>query len=413
MDRRSFMISSLASAGLLMASSGASSGYAKGTGLTVPGFVNGPRPKITPKYGFRPWRPTYRLEAEKAPIAGAGLVVHSYGYGGGGVTLSWGAAWKVLDLIKDNTPVPLSQKPAVAVIGSGVIGMTTACLISSRLELPVTIYSDKPWKATVSNIAGGQWSPTAVDGTDLADIAVDALDYTNYLSTLDDWGVHRRDNYARMAELGLDKLHRLHVHTSKKASRIDARYVDRGYLAPGKAVPWPFAHSGPVTDCKLYRTYLVDVPVFLERLEKELNALNVRFVTQTFGSPEELGALGCPIIVNATGLGARKLFGDTSLQGIKGNLAVLDPEGEFDWLYSGIGYVFPRSRDIVVGGTFMHENTSLAPGNVCNSNADAPDVASDAEMLKVIRLAFSGMRKQDIMAHLSSLSLPCSYSGLT
>ena len=44
------------------------------------------------KVGLRPVRPTIRLEAE-------GRVVHCYGHGGAGVTLSWGCAAEVADLV--------------------------------------------------------------------------------------------------------------------------------------------------------------------------------------------------------------------------------------------------------------------------------------------------------------------------
>jgi D-amino-acid oxidase len=42
------------------------------------------------RVGLRPVRPTVRLEAE--PGDGGPLIVHNYGHGGGGVTLSWGCA---------------------------------------------------------------------------------------------------------------------------------------------------------------------------------------------------------------------------------------------------------------------------------------------------------------------------------
>lgn len=48
--------------------------------------------------GLRPGRPTVRLEAE---AYGAGkTVVHNYGHGGAGVTLSWGCAREVLALVE-------------------------------------------------------------------------------------------------------------------------------------------------------------------------------------------------------------------------------------------------------------------------------------------------------------------------
>ena len=47
---------------------------------------------VAHRVGLRPARPTVRLEAE-------GRVVHSYGHGGAGVTLSWGCADEVRDLV--------------------------------------------------------------------------------------------------------------------------------------------------------------------------------------------------------------------------------------------------------------------------------------------------------------------------
>ncbi|MEX2556701.1 MAG: FAD-dependent oxidoreductase [Actinomycetota bacterium] len=48
------------------------------------------------KVGLRPGRPAVRLEAERA---GDAIVVHNYGHGGSGVTLSWGCADDVVGLV--------------------------------------------------------------------------------------------------------------------------------------------------------------------------------------------------------------------------------------------------------------------------------------------------------------------------
>jgi D-amino-acid oxidase len=49
------------------------------------------------KVGLRPGRPAVRLEAE--PWAPGKLLVHNYGHGGAGVTLSWGCAAEVAGLV--------------------------------------------------------------------------------------------------------------------------------------------------------------------------------------------------------------------------------------------------------------------------------------------------------------------------
>jgi D-amino-acid oxidase len=50
------------------------------------------------RVGLRPSRPTVRLERE---AIGRGYVVHNYGHGGSGVTLSWGCARDVVRLVQD------------------------------------------------------------------------------------------------------------------------------------------------------------------------------------------------------------------------------------------------------------------------------------------------------------------------
>jgi D-amino-acid oxidase len=53
------------------------------------------------RVGLRPVRPTVRLEAEpvSGPPDGGPLILHNYGHGGGGVTLSWGCAREIVGLL--------------------------------------------------------------------------------------------------------------------------------------------------------------------------------------------------------------------------------------------------------------------------------------------------------------------------
>jgi len=67
------------------------------------------------------------------------------------------------------------------------------------------------------------------------------------------------------------------------------------------------------------------------------------------------------VVFNCTGLGARALFNDQKLGPVRGQLEILLPQPEIDYCYLSTGYMFPRHDGIVLGGTFDHDDWSLAP----------------------------------------------------
>src|SRR6266702_158411 len=103
--------------------------------------------------GLRPYRPSgFVVRSENVDDT---LVVHNYGHGGAGITLSWGTAQLAMQL-----GCPGHAGP-VAVLGSGAVGLATARLLQEA-GLAVTIYTKDLPPNTTSNIAGGQWYPFLV-----------------------------------------------------------------------------------------------------------------------------------------------------------------------------------------------------------------------------------------------------------
>lgn len=90
-----------------------------------------------------------RIEAEQI---GDTLVVHNYGHGGSGWSLSWGSANLAIQKALVNSPTQ------VAVIGCGVIGLTSA-IMAQRAGAAVTIYARDLLPQTRSSRATGSWTP--------------------------------------------------------------------------------------------------------------------------------------------------------------------------------------------------------------------------------------------------------------
>ena len=103
--------------------------------------------------GLRPFRPSgFVVRAQKLD---AKTVIHNYGHGGAGITLSWGTAQLAADEARQ------METRQCAVIGCGVNGLATARVLQERGYVP-TIYAREMPPATTSNVAGGLWEPVSV-----------------------------------------------------------------------------------------------------------------------------------------------------------------------------------------------------------------------------------------------------------
>jgi D-amino-acid oxidase len=101
--------------------------------------------------------------------------------------------------------------------------------------------------------------------------------------------------------------------------------------------------------------------------------------------PDAASVIGLPepVVVNCTGLGARELFGDSELLPVKGQLSVLVPQPEVDYMTFGPNhlYMIPRRDGIVLGGTAERGVETLEP-----------DPAETGRILEGNRRLFEGMR---------------------
>ena len=292
--------------------------------------------------GLRPYRPEgFVVRAERFTEK---LLVHNYGHGGGGVTLSWGTAEMAADLVTGDGP-----EGDVAVLGAGAVGLATARLLQRRGRT-VTIYARDLPPNTTSNIAGAQWSPSTVsdnlDGPFGAQFERAArLAYRHFQNLVGPgYGVRWIDNYF----LSEDP-----PRGAEYASRIRDLYPQWEELE-GDEHPFPTRYARRVA------TMFIEPTRYLRALMWDFRAAGGRVVVGEIADLRRLAELPEPIIANCTGLGAKALFGDASLMPIKGQLVVLRPQPGIDYLSIGGGrfsdsgsqYMFPRGDGVLLGGTF-------------------------------------------------------------
>lgn len=297
--------------------------------------------------GLRPFRPSgFRVERE---ALGDKVLVHNYGHGGAGITLSWGTAKLAVDLGYD------ASKPDVAVLGCGAVGLATARLLQER-GAQVRIYAKDLPPNTTSNVAGAQWWPASVFSADRVTpafleqhFAAASFAFLRYQSLVGDgYGVGWETNYnlsntpitdypAAEDEL----MHRLVVN------QRDLAFDEHNF-------PRPFVRQ--------FDTMMIETPLYLRRMELDVRQAGGEIVVREFADVEQVRALPEQTVFNCTGLGAGRLFGDTEIEPVRGQLVILLPQPEVNYNTIGYdGYMFGRRDGIVLGGSFEHGEWSLEP----------------------------------------------------
>ncbi|MFN3473690.1 MAG: FAD-dependent oxidoreductase [Blastomonas sp.] len=338
MDRRALVSggAALALSGCTTMRPGSATSIAAATGSPMAGrclsrVQADPSRIIRTVAGLRPYRPSgFVVRAERL---GQSLLVHNYGHGGAGISLSWGSSRLATAL-----GLPGHSGP-VAVIGSGIMGLTTARLVQEA-GYPVTIYTDALPPGTTSNIAGGQIYPagyyddSAVTAEWRGQAAV-AADYSRrrfQIMVGGDYGIRWLPTYDQ----------------SRRTAPItpDPRFPGRARLARHE-------HPFPLDNVVRYETMYVETGRFMERLLRDIRIAGGMVEVRRFSSPAQIAALPERLVFNCTGLGAAALFGDSELVPVRGQLAVLIPQPDIHYAYSlNAGYMFPRADGILLGGTF-------------------------------------------------------------
>jgi D-amino-acid oxidase len=304
---------------------------------------------------------------------GAKFLIHNYGHSGAGITLSFGCAAKVVD----NVQCVFGQlgktvRPSVAVLGCGVIGLTTATELRRKWpQLPITVYAETlDLTQTTSYKAGGQFAPSQIYSEYKSDDGKKSLaDYLRLSAAriraiqaagqAQSYGIALRKNYTL----------KFHDDAFNDFTPCDVVAAYREGTLPFKRL----RKAG-----REYPTWLINPQILLPRLMADLKKANVPFKAQTFSDAQNVyDTLSENIIVNCTGYGSKKLFDDSEVVARRGHLLVFKNSNpaQFNYFFSGGStndatfYVFGRQTDIVLGGT-VDENKEHDQDDLLASDTD-------------------------------------------
>jgi glycine/D-amino acid oxidase-like deaminating enzyme len=266
-----------------------------------------------------------RIEAEKLDDK---RIVHNYGHGGAGWSLSWGSAAIAAELaLQDNAQ-------DVAVIGAGAMGLTTAVRLAQS-GAKVTIYAKEMPPESRSARATGAWTPDTRIA--LADQAPTGF--------AERWEAMTRASYAaHLAYVGQDsdpvewtERYALRDIASMAAGVVRPPYQVKGFaslhgrvddLTPSFRDLGPTENPFPFARARYGVTMTFNVAVYAQTLLNNFLAMGGRIQRATFATPRDVAALPQRVIVNCTGYGAKSLWNDESLIPVRGQIAWLAPQRE-------------------------------------------------------------------------------------
>jgi len=305
--------------------------------------------------GLRPYRPSgFVLEPERLD---AKLLVHNYGHGGSGMSLSWGTASLAADLAQTRV------ERRAAVVGCGVVGLTTARELQRR-GFRVTIYAASVPPNTTSNLSLAGWTPTSglvgegprPAGWDEKFRAAARIAYTQLqLLVGRGYGVSWLDGYF--------------LRSSPPSEEGGEPSLLPDDLQAGATLFGPGEHPFPTPYAQLRPSLRIEPSIYLDRLVDDVRRAGGTIVIRRLEGRPALAALPEPIVMNCTGLGAGALVGDAEIRPLKGQLTYLIPQDDVDYSTFGAatasagGFVHmsPRRDGIALGGTSVEGDASIEP----------------------------------------------------
>jgi hypothetical protein len=323
-----------------------------------------------------------RLDTE---MQGTKLIVHNYGHGGSGWSLSWGSSSIAVQ------KAMASGERDIAVIGCGAMGLTSALLLQ-RAGARVTIYAKDLPPNVRSSLASGLWTPDS--RICLEENATPA--FKQLWEQMARTSFQTYQSFLGLPGTPVEFIDSYYVRDEAVSVRRAGDAENRpafaelqreliGDLAPKSVDFAPGTHSLGQRYLRRNSLMMFNITEYSRVLMGDFIANGGKIEIREFHTPEDFAKLREKTVINATGYGARALFGDQSVTPVRGQLAraIPQPEVNYGLFYKGVSFV-PRRDGLV----FQSVGDSDYYG--FNDDTTVPDRAEADRAVNTIAGLFNG-----------------------
>lgn len=241
----------------------------------------------------------------------------------------------------------------IAVVGAGVIGLSTAVCISQLVpRCSITVIADKFTPDTTSDVAAGMLIPHTYPDTPIHVQKRWFRETFQHLSAM--------ASSAEASEAGVHLVSGWQVFRSVPVEQVPFwADVVLGFRKMTKAELQRFPqHAFGQT----FTTLKCDTSTYLPWLEKRIKGSGGLLLTRRVEDLWELRS-SFDVVVNCSGLGSQMLVGDSTVSPVRGQVL----QAQAPWLKhfvrddSGPTYIYPGASHVTLGGTRQKGDWNLCP----------------------------------------------------
>jgi hypothetical protein len=283
-----------------------------------------------------------RLDVEQI---GTKTIVHNYGHGGSGWSLSWGSSTIAVQ------KAMATGERHIAVIGCGALGLTSGLLLQ-RAGADVTIYAKDLPPNVRSSLATGVWSPDSrICLEEHATPAFKKLwegmarqsfqSYQNFLGLPGD-PVEFIDTYAVSDVAGTKRPNSTLTDNRPPFAELQGQLI--GDLIPHSMDYPPGTHQFGARDLQRDTMMMFNLTAYARLLMSDFISNGGKIEIAEFHTPADFSSLRQKTLINATGYGARALFDDQSIIPVRGQLARMIPQPNIHYglFYKDVAFLLRR-----------------------------------------------------------------------
>ncbi len=228
------------------------------------------------------------------------------------------------------------------IVGAGVSGLTTAVALREAGR-DAHVVARETHESTVSVVAAAAWTYTVAEPQ----------------ASTRRWALASRERFEAIAEDPASGVVPLRHRELGRPDPGASWWESTPYVRRMAASELPAGYSTGV----LVDGFMIEPPIYLGWLTDRLSALGGTVTVAEVGRLDDVDG---DVVVNCTGLGAAALVGDATMYPIRGQVVVVANPGVRDATADEsdpdrIAYVYPRSREVILGGTRDAGRTDPAP----------------------------------------------------